>query len=166
MVKHIRVGNYLTLKYIEPVLTGTPLENYFKPRRRRSGRGRMVGGRLGQPMKPRVSLRGKRGLSIIEIIVSIAVLALLTLLVISVFSAAVSIIGRQTALQRDDNDAAAGVENYLAGFEPDSGISVVTEQPGSLSVDFGGTVVTEDGVLVKGTDDDNKSVYYYFSPDS
>jgi len=117
-------------------------------------------------MKPRVSLRGKRGLSIIEIIVSIAVLALLTLLVISVFSAAVSIIGRQTALQRDDNDAAAGVENYLAGFEPDSGISVVTEQPGSLSVDFGGTVVTEDGVLVKGTDDDNKSVYYYFSPDS
>jgi len=117
-------------------------------------------------MKLRILLKGKRGLSLIEIIVSIAVLALLTLLVISVFSAAVSIVGRQTALQRVDNDAAAGVENYLAGFEPDSGIGAVTEQPGSLSVDFGGTVITEDGVLIRGTDDDNQSVYYYFSPNS
>lgn len=40
VVKHIRVGNYLTLKYIEPVLTGTPLENYFNP----DGGGAGVGG--------------------------------------------------------------------------------------------------------------------------
>lgn len=110
-------------------------------------------------------LHGKRGLTLVEIIVSLAVLALLSLFVVSVFSITISIIGQQSVLKRANNDAAAGIENHFGGFEPDSGICAVEQQRDSLSIDFGGLIVEEDGVLVKGADDDNTAVFFYFTPD-
>lgn len=104
----------------------------------------------------------KKGFTLVEVIVSIAILALLAVLIVSVYASSLSIIGNNSSAHRKSKSAAAGIENTLAGFAPDSGISIVNNQEGTFSISFSGLTISADGQYLIGTDNSGEKKYYYF----
>lgn len=103
-------------------------------------------------------------MTLVEVVVSLAIVSILAIFILTVFSASVSVIGSNATLKKQNENAAAGIENAAAGFSPDDDISVVERQTSSLEVDFGGVTITVDGQLIVGNDKKGDSKYYYFAP--
>ncbi|MDD3832565.1 MAG: type II secretion system protein [Oscillospiraceae bacterium] len=110
-------------------------------------------------------IKSKKGLTLVEVVVSLAILSILAVFILSIFASTFNSILGNSNLKNSNQNAAAGIENKFAGFDPDSDIAIADEQAGSIEIDFGGQIVEAQGNIIEGTDKDNDSKYYSFIPD-
>lgn len=107
-------------------------------------------------------LRLKRGVTLAEIVVSLALFAMIMVLILSVLVVSLQTIANNAQLKAKDAEAAAGVENTFAdGVESGQHI---TQQTGTLEIQFDGFTIHAEGEYVSGTDADSQSQFHYFSP--
>ena len=109
-------------------------------------------------------LKQKKGMTLIEAIVSTALLTLVVTLLVSVFTSSINIIRINAEMKRASRDAAAGIENQMAGIGPDNGVSITQQQAGTFVIQFNGVTVSTGGNLVESTDTDGDVKFYYFVP--
>ena len=103
-------------------------------------------------------------MTLVEVIVSLAILTMLSVFIISVLITCLNIIKSNAELKKDSRDAAAGIENTIAGFGPDSDISVTNETDGTFSITFNGVTIDVSGSYVDGSDTDGNTKYHCFIP--
>lgn len=108
--------------------------------------------------------RRKKGMTLIEAVVSVAILSVISIFIISVLTVASNMVSMNAYLKKSDKNAAAGIENVLAGFSADSNISVTNRKNGTFTVDFDGVTISPDGHYITGRDKDYNSEFIYFDP--
>ncbi|MDD2362416.1 MAG: prepilin-type N-terminal cleavage/methylation domain-containing protein [Oscillospiraceae bacterium] len=109
--------------------------------------------------------KSKKGLTLVEVVVSLAILSILAVFILSIYASSFNTILGNANLKNSNQNAAAGIENKFAGFDPDSDIATVEQQTGNLEIDFGGQTIDAEGSIIEGTDKNNDSKYYSFIPD-
>ncbi|HCA29679.1 MAG TPA: hypothetical protein DEP23_09005 [Ruminococcaceae bacterium] len=115
-------------------------------------------------IKPKL-LKSKKGMTLVEVVVSLAILSILAVFIMAVFGSSFQTVVTNANLKKGQKDAAAGIENKLAGFDPDGNLSVTNEQSGNFSIDFGGVTIDASGNFIIGKNKDQDSTYYFFIPD-
>jgi len=115
-------------------------------------------------MKNFKSIKNKKGMTLVEIIVSVAILSIIAVFIITVFASSNNIIGNNAILKRNGENAAAGIENKMAGLGADTDISIVGQQDASVTVTFGTNSVVTSGKIVASSDKNSTEKYYYFVP--
>jgi prepilin-type N-terminal cleavage/methylation domain-containing protein len=110
-------------------------------------------------------LKSKKGMTLVEVVVSMAILSILAVFIMSVFAATLGSVMSNSELKKSGKLAAAGIENKLAGFEPDQDISVIEQENGFIEVDFGSIIVNSEGYYIIGKDKNQNSKYYFFIPE-
>ncbi len=108
---------------------------------------------------------GRRGFTLIETLVSLAILSLLALLLASVIGVSTNVAGRNSEIQKSGYEAAAGVESKMSGFMQDTGMTVVTSEISSFTIDFGGMAVEAAGSHIFCSDLDGDVKLRYFIPE-
>jgi prepilin-type N-terminal cleavage/methylation domain-containing protein len=113
----------------------------------------------------KVFIKSKKGMTLVEVVVSLALLSILAILIMSVFASSFQVVFSNADMKKKGKDAAAGIENKLAGFDPDGDISIIRQQRGTFSIDFGGVVIESSGNYVTGNDKEFNAEYHFFIPD-
>ena len=81
-----------------------------------------------------------------------------------VFVTSLRVVSGNAEYKKGGKDAAAGIENEIAGESVSSEIAAVDRQGGEFFVTFGGTVIEAEGEIVEGKDRENGITYRYFEP--
>ena len=105
-------------------------------------------------------------MTLVEVIVSVALLGLITVFLLGVLGVSLSVISRNAASRQDIRNAAAGIENTMAGETPSSDIAVVSEIQSDFSIVFGGITVSDEGKYIKSENADGGAALYYYAPDT
>ena len=105
-------------------------------------------------------------MTLIEVVVSLTILSMIFVFVATVFVSSVSIINKSAIAKRNNENAAAGIENKMAGFDPDGTISVASQSSGSLQIVFNGVTITANGTFVRSRSVSGDTAFSYFIPNS
>lgn len=112
----------------------------------------------------KITFKRKKGMTLIETIVSTALLSITVILIVAVFSSSFTIIYNSAKLKEASRNAAAGIENQLAGYGADTEVSITSQQAASMNIQFNGVTVHASGTLVESTDSGAETKFRYFVP--
>lgn len=114
-------------------------------------------------MKKLRLIKNKRGMTLVEVVSALCIVALLAVMLVSVFGTAVIVVGREANYKKNNAVAAGGLENAVADT-PQTSVPV-TEEAGSLTITFGGNVITGSGTYYNSEDPASQDPFRYFQPD-